>query len=91
MTLDIAMTTLLIVWMMAYLESACVLVSFYYFNLVPFVSLLFFIENIGNFDEQWGSCLNDWKGYTEKPWNFRKNGDQLFEFGHSVNKPEYAQ
>ncbi|KAI8882949.1 glycosyltransferase family 15 protein [Backusella circina FSU 941] len=48
-------------------------------------------ENIGNFDEQWGSCLNDWKGYNEKPWDFRKNGDQILEFGQVVKKPEHAQ
>ncbi|CEI99035.1 hypothetical protein RMCBS344292_13129 [Rhizopus microsporus] len=38
-------------------------------------------EDVGNFDEMWGSCLSEWKSYRTEghQWNFKANGNQVLE------------
>ncbi|KAG1125306.1 hypothetical protein G6F42_008830 [Rhizopus arrhizus] len=48
-------------------------------------------EDVGNFDEMFGSCLSDWKSFRTEglQWDFRKNGDQIVE-GRAIHNKKFA-
>ncbi|KAI8148339.1 glycolipid 2-alpha-mannosyltransferase-domain-containing protein [Fennellomyces sp. T-0311] len=49
-------------------------------------------EETVNFDYTWGSCMPAWNEFPEKgrQWDFKSNGEQVFEDGRMVKNPEYA-
>lgn len=53
---------------------------------------MLFLENIPNFDGNFGSCLQGWKNYAQNGhrWDFKANGDQILENGQVISNPRRA-